>query len=264
MPHLLATERMLLPSQPAGSWFSAGPGEGVEVGLIITPWSPSPGGLAKWFEPRHRCGPCAGSGAPRHQARQHPRWPRRARARGRLRPGEDLPGKRPSKTAFVALAERKMRGEIAPPPPGSDVLRWLHHTVVRGLAADPHKRYPLIAALERNPAQRRRPRMRFAVFAGVCAIAAVAVFALGWTHLRGHPSADLYAGHDPGGPWASRGSSTRRGTTGSRARQAPPLQPSSCSSSARSSASSAHSRSNRSARSSAVRSSSPSNSSLSL
>jgi tetratricopeptide (TPR) repeat protein len=58
------------------------------------------------------------------------------------------------------LRDHVVHGHLQPPPEASSVPAWLGRAVARGLSIDPADRYPtmteLIAALERDPARRRR------------------------------------------------------------------------------------------------------------
>ncbi|MFZ6181677.1 protein kinase domain-containing protein [Nannocystis pusilla] len=85
------------------------------------------------------------------------------------------------RTSVAALRAAIERGEVQPAPPGATVPAWLRRAVVRGLAADPARRYPsmdaLLAALARDPARARRRRLRAGLFG-----AALGAFGLlcGW------------------------------------------------------------------------------------
>ncbi|MCG8422479.1 MAG: serine/threonine-protein kinase [Proteobacteria bacterium] len=96
----------------------------------------------------------------------------------------ELPFVRPTKPRTLAgLLDRKLNGKIDAPP-GSEVPRWLHKVLVRGLAADPEKRYPsmhaLVAALYQSPARRLRGRLRNAAMAAVIVAMLAMLAMLGW------------------------------------------------------------------------------------
>jgi len=67
---------------------------------------------------------------------------------------------------LVAIAA----GAVGPAPPGAPVPAWLRRVVLRGLAADPARRWPsmaaLLDALSRDPARTRRRRIRSALLGG--------------------------------------------------------------------------------------------------
>jgi hypothetical protein len=79
------------------------------------------------------------------------------------------------------------------PPPPSNVPRWVHQVIERGLQRDPAARFAtmreLLEALERDPSRRRR---NWVIAAGV--VAACAVAAGGWAHHRAELRAQCAAG----------------------------------------------------------------------
>jgi serine/threonine protein kinase/tetratricopeptide (TPR) repeat protein len=87
----------------------------------------------------------------------------------------DGTGRRPS-----WLVRQKFRRRVRPPPPDRDVPGWLRQVVLRGLSADPAKRWPamaeLLVELSRDPAARRR---RWAAVLGAMAIIAALGVAYG-------------------------------------------------------------------------------------
>ncbi|MFT3841964.1 MAG: serine/threonine-protein kinase [Myxococcaceae bacterium] len=76
------------------------------------------------------------------------------------------------------LAQATHKGEVPDPPKGSQVPRWIHEILKKGLSADPNARHKsmteLLAALSHDP---RRARMRVLLAAGVAALLGVAVAA---------------------------------------------------------------------------------------
>lgn len=74
--------------------------------------------------------------------------------------------------------EHARRGEVRPPPPGSQVPPWLHRILVRALAAEPDARFAsmreLTEALGHDPSQRRN---RLLVGVGVAAALGLALVA---------------------------------------------------------------------------------------
>jgi len=92
---------------------------------------------------------------------------------------EALYGRRPFVgKALVELLDEIARGNIRPPAEHTDVPRWLHDAVARGLSAAPSERYEdmpeLLAELRKDPARARRTR---AIITGsvVALLAVVAV-----------------------------------------------------------------------------------------
>lgn len=76
---------------------------------------------------------------------------------------EGLYGQRPfSGDTLSDLARAIERGAVDPPPSHSEVPRWLHQAVARGLACDPDRRWPSMGALldrlASDPAHERRKR----------------------------------------------------------------------------------------------------------
>jgi tetratricopeptide (TPR) repeat protein len=87
---------------------------------------------------------------------------------------EGLYGERPYPGKNVAaIAMSILEGEIRPPPRGTRVPPWLREVVLRGLKLSPQDRFPsmdaLLAELQRDPPQPRRPWVGVAVAAGVAA-----------------------------------------------------------------------------------------------
>ena len=89
------------------------------------------------------------------------------------------------------LAKKQLAEFVA--PADTEVPAWLHGVLCRGMSPEPESRYPsvqaLIAALEDDPTQRRRARVRMAAFASICAIAVAALSVLGWIQLGNDRSA---------------------------------------------------------------------------
>jgi tRNA A-37 threonylcarbamoyl transferase component Bud32/tetratricopeptide (TPR) repeat protein len=81
-----------------------------------------------------------------------------------------------------ALTAAVLAGAVEPAPPGASVPGWLRRAVVRGLSLDPAARWAsmneLIAALERDPTQRRK---RWGLAAGVALLVGLSL----WTLARG-------------------------------------------------------------------------------
>jgi tetratricopeptide (TPR) repeat protein len=127
---------------------------------------------------------------------------------------EGLYGARPfAGTNVAALALAIGKGELPPPPRGTNVPRWVRRVVARGLAVDPAARWPtidaLLAALERGQA---RARMRMAMVAlGLVVLAGLV--AVGWR--RAERARATAACEDAGGsiaavwPGESRGEHVR-------------------------------------------------------
>ena len=95
---------------------------------------------------------------------------------------EALYGSRPFAGSSIAASLLAMYNDGLPPPPAkSSVPRWLYDVAARGLALNPEERFPsmgeLIAAMDRDPARRRRR----AVFGVVGALALVGLGAFGST-----------------------------------------------------------------------------------
>ena len=89
---------------------------------------------------------------------------------------EILYGERPHPGGSVAaLADAVLSGRRRPPPRGARVPGWLRRILERGLAADPSRRWPtmaaLLAAVERGQARARRRSAALAL-AGVAALGA--------------------------------------------------------------------------------------------
>jgi serine/threonine protein kinase/tetratricopeptide (TPR) repeat protein len=89
---------------------------------------------------------------------------------------------------MVELFTQKVREQIAPPPPDTDVPEWLRSVVLRGLRAQPEQRWPsmaaLIAALEDDPVVRRRRTVRTgAAIVALVMLTGLTVF--GWLRTPG-------------------------------------------------------------------------------
>ncbi len=85
---------------------------------------------------------------------------------------EALYGRRPfAALTFEAMAMAVSEGRVVPPPRTTDVPRWLHRVVLRGLAPEPADRWPsmraLLAALADDPRPRRMRRLAGAAALGV-------------------------------------------------------------------------------------------------
>ncbi|MCX4243052.1 serine/threonine-protein kinase [Paraliomyxa miuraensis] len=81
---------------------------------------------------------------------------------------EALYGQRPfAGTSVATLAMNVLEGKVRAPPRHTRVPSWLHAVVMRGLSVDPLDRYPsmdaLLAELQRDPPQNRRPWLGVAV-----------------------------------------------------------------------------------------------------
>ncbi|PCC74466.1 Serine/threonine protein kinase [Nannocystis exedens] len=79
---------------------------------------------------------------------------------------EALYGKRPfAGETLGELADSVSSERVTPPPRSSDVPAWVREALLRGLRADPERRWPsmtaLLAALSGDPAARRRRRQRW-------------------------------------------------------------------------------------------------------
>jgi len=89
---------------------------------------------------------------------------------------------------MVELFTQKVREQIAPPPPDTDVPEWLRSVVVRGLRAQPEQRWPsmaaLIAALEDDPVVRRRRNVRTAI-AVIALVMLTGLTIFGWLRTPG-------------------------------------------------------------------------------
>ena len=98
------------------------------------------------------------------------------------------------KTLSLLLAST-LEGRINPPPPNTNVPRWVTEALTRGLRPDPDARHPsmesLIAALTKDPARGRRKRL----LAGSVGLASLGVFALlassAWTASQDRPCAGV-------------------------------------------------------------------------
>jgi len=95
---------------------------------------------------------------------------------------EAVHGERPFQAATAeAMADAIARGRIRPPRRDSGTPRWLDRAILRGLAVDPAERWPsmaaLLAAIERDPARRRRNWLATGVTLASLTIAATAVLA---------------------------------------------------------------------------------------
>ncbi|MBP6633817.1 MAG: serine/threonine protein kinase [Kofleriaceae bacterium] len=89
---------------------------------------------------------------------------------------EALYGERPfAGGSLAALIDTVSSEQVRPPRPGRDVPRWLRAAVVRGLRTDPRQRHPsvaaLLAAIERDPAARRRRVVAASTALGLAALA---------------------------------------------------------------------------------------------
>jgi serine/threonine protein kinase/tetratricopeptide (TPR) repeat protein len=77
------------------------------------------------------------------------------------------------------VAANAAAGRVRPPARGSDVPPWLRKILLRGLAPDPGDRFPtmdaMLAALEADPARRRRQVAVIAVAAGLVGLAAFGI-----------------------------------------------------------------------------------------
>lgn len=84
-----------------------------------------------------------------------------------------------SQRPMIELLTQKVREQIAPPPPGTEVPAWLHAVVIRGMAARPEQRWPsmtaLMDALMDDPAVRRRRVQR----TGAAIVAVALIIGLG-------------------------------------------------------------------------------------
>lgn len=97
---------------------------------------------------------------------------------------EALTGVRPfegrSLPAQIKAAER---GQIRPPPPGHSLPKWLSRAVLKGLEADPARRFPsmaeALAALSHAPRRSRQRSLGAAVALGLAAVASAAIWARG-------------------------------------------------------------------------------------
>ena len=83
---------------------------------------------------------------------------------------------------YAAYADEVLAGRVRPAPRGSDVPAWLRAVVLRGMALDPAARHPamepLLDALSRDPARRRR---RLVAALGVAGLAGLAAYGfIGW------------------------------------------------------------------------------------
>jgi len=92
---------------------------------------------------------------------------------------EAVYGQRPFRgDTHAAIAFAATRGKVAPPPSDRGVPKWLHTLLLRGLAPRPDERFAdmkaVVAALETDPARRRR---RIAIVTGIAALGVVAAVA---------------------------------------------------------------------------------------
>lgn len=88
---------------------------------------------------------------------------------------EALYGERPFDGSTLAeLKKAVTEHEVRPPPPRSNVPRWLRKVLLRGLAPDPARRFPSIRALKRAIDDRRRRDRRLAVGAVVVTLVGAA------------------------------------------------------------------------------------------
>ncbi|MFV8755462.1 tetratricopeptide repeat protein [Nannocystaceae bacterium ST9] len=106
---------------------------------------------------------------------------------------EALYGERPfAGKSVLQLVSAIVEGTIQPEPRASSVPRWLRAVVIRGLASDPSGRWAsmteLLAALERDPSQRRRTRRWTSAGLSLALLAG----ALGWSWV-GHRRARALA-----------------------------------------------------------------------
>ena len=81
----------------------------------------------------------------------------------------------------AALMIAVLNGQLRSPPSNTSVPGWVHQILLRGLATDPEARWPsmevLLDALGRDPARRRRRRLRRA---GVATLVTTLVAGSGW------------------------------------------------------------------------------------
>ncbi|HHQ48256.1 MAG TPA: tetratricopeptide repeat protein [Acidobacteria bacterium] len=92
----------------------------------------------------------------------------------------------------------KGRGPVQDPPAGSTVPPWIRSILLRGLAEHPEDRFPsmedLLAALDRDPARKRRRLLRFTALAvGVVGVLGGAVFLARRPGVRCERAADAMA-----------------------------------------------------------------------
>ncbi len=116
---------------------------------------------------------------------------------------EGLYGERPFPGRNVAaLAMSILEGRIREPPKGTRVPQWMREVVLRGLSLSPPDRFPsmdaLLAELQRDPPQPRRPWVGVAVALGVAATITGAYL---WTRPPAvdrcpDAAAELARGHD--------------------------------------------------------------------
>jgi tetratricopeptide (TPR) repeat protein len=123
---------------------------------------------------------------------------------------EALYGKRPFEGAtFPALMASVTAGTVSEPPASSAVPGWLRRVLLRGLAADPARRFPsmadLLAALEADPTVRRR-RVGAAVLVAACAVGAlvavrrVSISSQALCHAGGERWAEVWKPDDAASP----------------------------------------------------------------
>ncbi|MBC8068857.1 MAG: serine/threonine protein kinase, partial [Deltaproteobacteria bacterium] len=94
------------------------------------------------------------------------------------------------------ILEAKLRGIVAPPPPGTKVPPRVYQAIVRGLAPDPAARHPSMNALLDALASDRGAPTRTRVIGAVAGVAAIAVVLAGLSlrRLVGDPCADVPSG----------------------------------------------------------------------
>ncbi|MCH9685126.1 MAG: tetratricopeptide repeat protein [Deltaproteobacteria bacterium] len=115
---------------------------------------------------------------------------------------EALYGQRPfAGNSVASLAINVLEGHVRTPPKSSGVPSWLRAAVLRGLAIDPQDRFPsmdaLLAELQRDPPESRRPWVTASVAMGVGTIVVGAYFA------TRPPDVDHCKAAEPAAAWGS-------------------------------------------------------------
>ena len=92
---------------------------------------------------------------------------------------EAVYGQRPFRgDTHAAIAFAATRGQVTPPPSDRGVPKWLNQVLLRGMSPDPDERFSdmkaVVAALETDPARRRRT---LAIVSGLAAVGLVATLA---------------------------------------------------------------------------------------